>query len=260
LLTTAANTVVSVYVRKKDREELLFAKERAEESDRLKSAFLDNISHEIRTPMNSIFGFISLLQNPNLTNIERNEYIHIVKEGGERLLNTIRDIVDISEVEAKQVFVELSKIDINELVLTIISLYKSDAEAKGLTINNSALVSHDSAQVKTDKNKVYSILSNIIKNAIKYTSIGYIEIGVERNLSDIVLYVKDTGIGIPVEKQQVIFDRFVQVDSSKTRLYEGSGLGLSIAKAYVEMLGGKIWLNSELNKGSTFYIQIPVSD
>lgn len=122
MLTTAANTVVSVYVRKKDREELLFAKERAEESDRLKSAFLDNISHEIRTPMNSIFGFISLLQNPNLTNIERNEYIHIVKEGGERLLNTIRDIVDISEVEAKQVFVELSKIDINELVLTIISL------------------------------------------------------------------------------------------------------------------------------------------
>jgi len=260
LLNTASGTIVSAYIRKINQEELLIAKERAEESDRLKSAFLANISHEIRTPMNGILGFISLLQDPNLTNSERNEYINIVKEGGDRLLNTIHDIIDISLIEARQMSLEYSMFDINEMVLTLTSIYRAGAEAKNLVMNQPVLVSNDQTQIGTDKNKLFSILSNLINNAIKYTNNGYIEIGLQRNDSDLDFYVKDTGIGIPEQKRQAVFDRFVQADVSNSRLYEGSGLGLSIAKAFVEMLGGKIWFESEEHVGSTFYFQIPLSE
>jgi len=260
LLKTASGTIVSAYIRKINQEELLIAKERAEDSDRLKSAFLANISHEIRTPMNGILGFISLLQDPNLTNTERKEYIKIVKEGGDRLLNTIHDIIDISMIEARQMKLENSMFDVNELVLTLTSIYRAGVESKKLVFNKPVLVSFDQTQIWTDKNKLFSILSNLIKNAIKYTNNGYIEIGLNRRGSDLFFYVKDTGIGIPEQNRKSVFDRFVQADVSNTRLYEGSGLGLSISKAFIEMMGGKIWFETEEHVGSTFHFQIPLSD
>lgn len=260
LLNTASGTIVSAYIRKINQEELILAKEKAEESDRLKSAFLANISHEIRTPMNGILGFISLLQDPNLSNTERNEYMKIVKEGGDRLLNTIHDIIDISMIEARQMTLEYSLFDIKELVSTVNSIYRTGAESKNLVMNNPVFDLVGQPRIWTDKNKLFSILSNLIKNAIKYTINGFIEIGIKQNASGLDFYVKDTGIGIPEDKRQTVFDRFVQVDVSNTRLYEGSGLGLSISKAFVEMLGGKIWFESEEHVGSTFYFQIPLSE
>jgi len=258
LLNAASGTIVSAYIRKKNQEELLISKERAEESDRLKTAFLANISHEIRTPMNGILGFISLLQDPNLT--YTNEYINIVKEGGDRLLNTIHDIIDISMIEARQMTLLYSMFDINEMVLTLTSNYRAGAEAKQLVMNEPVLDTENQTEIWSDKHKLFSILSNLIKNAIKYTLKGSIEIGLKRNSFAIIIYVKDTGIGIPEQIRQTIFNRFVQADVSNTRLYEGSGLGLSISKAFVGMLGGKIWFESEEHVGSTFFFEIPLTE
>lgn len=258
ILTTAAGTIGSVYVRKKNQEELIVAKEKAEESDRLKTAFLTNMSHEIRTPMNSILGFVSLLQEPNLTGDEKNEYFSIIKKSGERLLNTIQDIMDSARIESGQMMVKKTDVDINEMDLTLYALFKTEAEAKGLAFSQPAILPDVMALIKTDKYKVYSVRTNLIKNALKYTKEGSIEIGCIREPDNVLFYVKDTGIGISKDKREAIFNRFVQADGSSTRSYEGSGLGLSISKAYVEMLGGKIWVDSEVNKGSTFYFQIPV--
>jgi len=260
LLTTVAGTIVTAYVRKKDQDELLVAKERAEESDRLKTAFLANLSHEIRTPMNSILGFVSLLQEPGLSRVEKEEYLHVVKEGGERLLNTIRDIIDIAKIESRQMTLDFTDLDVNEMAITLHLIFNVEAEAKGLKFCEPLLVLQEFARIKTDKNKLYSIMTNLIKNAIKYTKFGSIEIGQIHHSGTLLFFVKDTGIGISEEKRSSVFERFVQVDYSNTRSYEGVGLGLSISKAYVEMLGGKIWFESEVNKGSAFYFQIPVSE
>lgn len=259
LLSTASNTIVSAYVRKKNQEELKIAKERAEESDRLKTAFLSNLSHEIRTPMNGILGFVSLLQEPNLTKSERKEYIHIVKEGSDRLLTTIHDIIDISKIESCQMTVDYTVVDINEVVQTICSLFRTGAEAKGLVLKTPVLAPFSHSVITTDKNKFTSIFSNLVKNAIKYTNQGFIEAGIKAHGNYVIVYVKDSGIGIPKDKQQMIFERFVQVDVSNTRLYEGLGLGLTISKAFVEMLGGKIWFETQEGVGSAFYFQLPVS-
>jgi len=259
LLTTVAGTIGSVYVRKKNQEELIAAKEKAEESDRLKTAFLANMSHEIRTPMNSILGFISLLQEPNLTGEEKDEYINIVRKGGERLLNTMHDIIDISKIEAREMVVTYIEMDINEMIAYFYDLFRSEVEAKGLVFSIPDCLPQGQALIKTDKNKIYSVMTNLLRNALKYTRNGSLEIGCTRSPGDVLFYVKDTGIGISEDIRQTIFDRFIQADVSNTRTYEGSGLGLSISKAYVEMLGGKIWVESVLHKGSIFYFQIPVS-
>jgi len=260
LLSTVANTIGSAYVRKKNQEELVIAKEKAEESDRLKSAFLANLSHEIRTPMNSILGFISLLQEPDLSGEEKEEYFNIVKKGGERLLNTIHDIIDISKIESGQTMVSFTYLDINEMIFSLYSMYIKEAESKGLVLYQPELVPPDFSVIQTDKNKVCSVMSNLIKNALKYTNLGHIEFGCSRLPESVSFWVRDTGIGVPKDKQEKIFERFVQADGSNTRTYEGSGLGLSISKAYVEMLGGKIWVESEENKGSTFFFSIPAAD
>ena len=259
LLTTASGTIVSAYVRKKNQEELILAKERAEESDKLKSAFLANLSHEIRTPMNSILGFITLLQEPDLTKEEKDEFARIVKQSGERLLNTMHDIIDISKIEARQMTISYQDVNINDLFAMLYKIFNPDVTAKSLTFVKPEKMGSDLMWIKTDKDKISSILTNLIKNAIKYTNAGNIEIGCERKSWSFLFYVKDTGIGISPDKCQSIFNRFVQADVSNTRIYEGSGLGLSLSKAYVEMLGGKIWVESKLDIGSTFYFQIPVS-
>jgi signal transduction histidine kinase len=241
----------------KAERELIEAKEHAEESDRLKSAFLANMSHEIRTPMNGILGFTELLKMPDITSEEQQAYIEIIKKGGERMLVIINDIIDISKIESGQMQVFNSKTNVNEQIESIASFFKPEAEAKtiSLVFNNSLPLAE--AIIKTDSDKIYAVIANLVKNAIKFTSSGLIELGYEKKDKFLEFYVKDTGIGISSEHKNFIFERFRQGSDSLTRNYDGSGLGLSISKAYVEMLGGNIWFESEEGKGSVFYFSIP---
>ncbi|MGF7141535.1 response regulator [Roseimarinus sediminis] len=245
--------------RKKFIEDLKIAKEKAEESDRLKSAFLANMSHEIRTPMNGILGFTSLLLEPDLNSKEKEHYIEIVHKSGQRMLNTVTDIVEISKIEAGIVQIVQKETDVNKTIAELVVFFKPEAEKKGLQLNLNELLPDSAKKLITDQNKLDSILTNLIKNAIKYTDSGTINLGCRMKDTEIEFYVKDTGIGIPVHRQNAIFERFMQADIADTRVFEGSGLGLAIAKSYVEMLGGNIWVESKESLGSTFYFTLPAS-
>ncbi|MFZ4547077.1 MAG: PAS domain S-box protein [Bacteroidales bacterium] len=249
--------------RKRDEKELHLAKEKAEESDRLKSAFLANMSHEIRTPMNGILGFTELLKLPGLTGEQQDEYIQIIKKSGDRMLNIINDIVDISKIEAGQMELAITEANINEQLDYVYTFFKPEVEGKGMTLSYITGLDSKDAIIYTDREKLYAILTNLVKNAIKYSDGGSIEFGyilknqVHEHASTLEFYVKDTGIGIPRNRQHAIFDRFVQADISDTRAFEGAGLGLSITRAYVEMLGGTIWVESTEGQGSKFYFTMP---
>jgi len=246
---------------------LQIAKEKAEESDRLKSAFLANMSHEIRTPMNGILGFAELLKEPKLKDNEQIEYIGMIEKSGKRLLNIINDIIDISKIEAGQMEVYLEESNINDQIEFINRFFQPEFERKGLKHSIKNGLSSNESVIKTDREKIYAILSNLVKNAIKYTNTGSIEFGyelvktqsgtVEQDRGFLQFYVKDTGIGIPKERQNAVFERFIQADISDKMALQGAGLGLSISKAYVEMLGGKIWVESEPGNGTIFYFTIP---
>lgn len=247
--------------RKKVVEDLKLALEKAKESDRLKSAFLANMSHEIRTPMNGILGFTELLKEPGLSGEEQQKYISIIESSGDRILNTIHDIIDISKIEAGQVELSYSTINLNNQLDELFDFFLPEAKKKNIQLSVIKSFTDPYASIKTDKDKLNSILTNLIKNAIKFTDSGKIEFGYLVNekaqQADLQFYVKDTGVGISKEKQKAVFDRFVQADVESTRLYEGSGLGLAISKAYVEMLKGEIWLKSEVGVGSQFYFAHP---
>lgn len=247
--------------RKLAEQELIKSKEKAEESDRLKSAFLANMSHEIRTPMNGILGFADLLKEPNLTSKKQQEYIKIIERSGVRMLNIINDIVNISKIEAGLMEVNLTESNINEQIEYIYTFFKPEVEQKGMQLFFKKSLTSKDAVIKTDQEKIYAILTNLVKNAIKYTNEGFIEYGYRLNMdskpAELEFFVKDTGVGILKDQQEAVFERFVQADSFNKMAYQGVGLGLSISKAYVEILGGKIRLESEEGKGSTFYFTIP---
>lgn len=243
---------------KKTESELITAKERAEESDRLKSSFLANMSHEIRTPMNGILGFISLMQEPGVTPDEQQAYYEAVKTGGDRLLNTINDIIELSRIDSGEMLINNIDTNVSEMLLMLHSTFAQEARSKGLQFINKESEPLEQVMIYCDRSKLYGIMSNLIKNAIKYTKKGSIEMGFMTESDRIRFYVKDTGIGIPKNRQKDIFDRFVQVDGSRTRVYEGSGVGLSLSKAYVEMMGGSIWVDSGDEEGSTFFFELPV--
>lgn len=242
---------------KKLSEELIKAKVRAEESDKLKTAFLSNMSHEIRTPMNGILGFAELLKEPDLTHEQILEYISIIERSGQRMLNIINDITDIARIESGQMKISVHKSNINELIKEIYRFFDLEAQKKGLNLSYKTALEPEDAIITTDREKLYAILLNLIKNSLKFTFTGEITFGYDKEGDFLVFYVKDTGIGIPKDKQGVIFERFVQADMSNSRLSEGTGLGLSISKAFVEMLGGSIRLESEEGKGSCFWFTIP---
>ncbi len=254
------STVTDTTARKELIEGIIEAKEKAEEHDRLKSAFLANISHEIRTPMNGILGFTELLKAPDLSISELSQYTDIIQHSGNRMLDTINDLIDISRIETGQLEVNPTDIDICELVNSHISFFKLQAKKKGLELNCSSLPDGPARILHTDPAKLNSILTNLLKNAIKFTDTGHIEISCEHNGDFIEIAVKDTGIGIPADLHDKVFERFIQSDNSLTKQYEGSGIGLSIVKAYVELLGGKLTLSSELDKGSVFSFTIPKGD
>lgn len=239
-------------------KELTLAKERAEESDRLKSAFLANMSHEIRTPMNGILGFTSLLKEPDLSGRQQKEYVKIIQMSGQRMLNTINDLVDISRIEAGQVEVNFSEFDVNNMIKELYGFFKPECKAKNIALVCLVDV-NPPLNIKSDSNKLNSILTNLIKNAIKFTDAGSITISYNPTENGLTFKVEDTGVGIPANRQQAIFDRFVQADIADSRAFQGSGLGLSITKSYVEMLGGKMSLKSEEGLGSEFSFTLPNS-
>lgn len=253
--------------RKKSEKDLIEAKVKAEESDRLKTSFLANMSHEIRTPMNGILGFTELLKKPHLSGLEQQEYINIIEKSGARMLNIINDIVNIAKVEAGQMEISVAAIDVNEVLDEVSSFFKMEAEIKKLKIHSFKPLAENEAVIHTDRDKLLAILTNLVKNAIKFTDSGLIEIGYSKQGDYLEFFVKDTGIGIPLEQRKFIFDRFRQGSESLSRSYEGAGLGLSISKAYIEMLGGEIWVESNNDnadhagsgtvKGSVFYFNIP---
>ncbi len=249
------------------QNQLNLAKEKAEESDKLKSAFLANMSHEIRTPMNGILGFSELLKNPHLSDSKQQKYIEVIEKSGYRMLNIINDIVDISKIEAGLMDVSLNESNINEQVEYIYTFFKPEVEGKGMQLFFKNGLPTKQATIKTDREKVFAILTNLVKNAIKYSNEGYIEFGYvlktgiegteQGKKTELEFYIKDTGIGVPKDRQVAIFERFIQADVMDKMARQGAGLGLSITKAYVEMLGGKIWLESEEGVGSTFYFTLP---
>ena len=245
-------------------EDLVTAKEKAEESDRLKSAFLANMSHEIRTPMNGILGFTQLLLEPDLNSKEKESYIKIVHQSGQRMLNTVTDIVEISKIEAGLVQLNLMQTDVNRRMEELFRFFQPEAERKGIKLHLEMLLPPTDKDIKTDQSKLDSILTNLIKNAIKFTKEGEIKVGCQAKANQLEFYVKDTGIGIPKERQQAVFERFIQADIFDKEARQGSGLGLAISKAYVEMLGGEIRVESNPDaisgrQGSTFFFTLPTN-
>ncbi len=250
-------TIQDITEVKNIQKELIKAKEKAEESDRLKSAFLANMSHEIRTPMNGILGFANLLKEPQLNGDEQKMYIDIIEKSGERMLNTINNIIDISKIEAGQIEIIRQEFSISKKLNNILRFFKPEADKKGIQLILKNELTQAEDKITSDEEKLNAIFTNLVKNAIKFCDEGKIEISCKRKGKYLEFYVKDSGKGIPSDRQQAIFDRFVQANIEDRNAHQGSGLGLAITKSYVELLAGKIWVESEKEKGSTFYFTIP---
>jgi len=239
-------------------EKLIVASEKAQESDRLKSSFLANMSHEIRTPMNGIIGFSELLLKPNITPHEINKYVDIITKSSKQLLSIINDIIDISKIEAGQVTINNIPININQALKDVSNLYSVPSKRKNNNIKLSFPEDSDSLTIISDETKINQIVGNLVSNAIKFTTNGEIEIGYAIKVSCLELFVKDNGIGIDPENHTLIFERFRQVEGTSSSSINGTGLGLAISKSLVEMLGGKIWVDSALGCGTKFYFTLPI--
>jgi PAS domain S-box-containing protein len=248
--------------RKEMELQMKLAQKKAEESDKLKSSFLANISHEIRTPLNSILGFSSLLGKEGLAPDVKKNYLQIVNKNGEQLLKIINEIIDISKIEAGVVQVSENEISVSDFFSDLEQMLNSPKFTKDKVVvsicKNNDL---DTLKICSDSIRLKQIILNLIDNALKFTPEGNIEIGYsieeKNNKPALQFYIKDTGIGIPEEKQKIIFERFRQGEEALTRSHGGNGLGLSLAKSYIELLGGKIWLKSTPGKGSAFFFTIP---
>ena len=249
--------VEDITSRKKVQTELIAAKEKAEESDRLKTAFLNNVSHEIRTPMNAIIGFSALLNEPDINELERQQYIDIIFQSGSQLLCIINDIVDVANIESGQVRINVKETNLNSSLRSLNEQFSYNEKQNHVAINLKTVLSDEEAMVLTDRTKLIQILSNLINNATKFTNKGQIDFGYVLKDNFLEFFVRDTGIGITPDHITKIFDRFYQVDRTVSRHYRGTGLGLSICKAYVELLGGSIRVESEPGKGTLFVFTIP---
>jgi PAS domain S-box-containing protein len=252
---------VSVALHRSQLEfELVTAKNKAEESDKLKTAFLANMSHEIRTPMNGILGFAEMLNDDSLSRANRKKYLNIINSNGKVLINLIDDIIDFAKIESGQVNILEDDFSLNNLLDQIQSTFLTRTlkkEKSKVKIITKKAFPDEKSYIRTDPIRLRQVLTNLVGNAIKFTHNGYIEFGY--NLADkntLQFYVRDTGIGISPDKLNLIFERFMQADSSPSRKYGGSGLGLAISKGLVELLGGKMWAESRVSEGSTFFFTI----
>jgi len=236
--------------------ELIIAKENAEESDRLKTAFLQNMSHEIRTPLNGIIGFSALLNYEDISRDEIKELTEAISLSGRNLIEIVNNVLDISRIQTGQIEITQKPIIIHSLLSDLFALFSPVAKVKNISLRLHN--QHDKCNIfYSDDARLQQILANLINNALKFTKSGNIDFGFEIKGNTIEIYVKDTGIGIPQDLHNCIFEKFVQADQSMARSYEGAGLGLAISKGLVELLGGKIRVESEINKGSTFFFTLP---
>jgi len=246
---------------KNSEKELIMAKKKAEESDLLKSAFLANMSHEIRTPMNSIIGFSDFLCRETVNKSEKLKYTNIIKSSSQQLLAIINDIVDISKIESNQLDIFEREFNLNEKLSEIITQFRLEIKNypdKNIKIEYEPELKDENANIHCDPVRLTQVVSNLIQNAIKFTETGYIKLAYHITTDNKVLfYVKDTGIGIFKENLSTIFNRFSQEQRSKEKLYGGNGLGLAISKGIIDLLHGEIWVESEVNEGSTFFFTIP---
>ncbi len=252
--------VVDLTNQKKTEKEYFEAKNKAEESDQLKSAFLANMSHEIRTPLNAILGMSDLLKEEDISNEEKNQYTKIIRERGTDLLHLINDIIDISKIEANQIRIEPEQCSVNSIIYELFTYYnveKEKNEKDNIQIVTSLTFDDADSFIIADSTRLKQVLSNLLSNALKYTDKGIITIGYKQKRDIIEFFVKDTGIGISKEQQAIIFERFRQLDNNDTRPLGGTGLGLSISSKLAELMGGNITVKSEPNKGSVFTLTIP---
>ena len=256
-LTHFVGIGVDITKRKLAEKELKLAKKNAEESDRLKSSFLANMSHEVRTPLNSIIGFSELLVDPDFDEEQKNRFIQQIIRNGKSLLKIISDVMDISKLESGETVIRKVKIDVQQFISSIMEQFILQTEHNKLELIQTIPAINKNVFIFADADRLQQIFSNLIGNAIKFTANGSIEIGYQPKGQMIEFYVKDTGIGIPVEYQDKIFTRFIQVEAESTRKYGGNGLGLAITKSLVELMGGEIWVKSEISKGSAFYFTLP---
>lgn len=243
--------------RKKAEHELISAKEKAEESDRLKTAFLQNLSHEVRTPLNAIIGFSEIISEDDLPANERKRLTGIIVERGWQLTSIINDILTISAIETRQEQVYEAKFDVNQLIQNHLTVYQEHADKKGILLMANSRLSSKEALVYGDKPKIGQVLNNLFNNALKFMKVGFIELGCSLDGDMLLFYVKDTGPGIEHSKHELIFQRFTQADENIRTTFGGTGLGLSICKGFVELMGGKIWIKSTVGIGSVFYFTIP---
>jgi PAS domain S-box-containing protein len=242
--------------RKIAEAELIKSREKAEESARLKSAFLQNISHEIRTPVNAIMGFAALLNESDLDYESRN-YVETITQSSRQLLKTVTDIIEISNIEAGIYKPEKSEVGLNALMDSIYNKFVTKTTGEKVRFTLKKMLPDQDSYIITDEFKLEQILTNLLNNAFKFTSYGQIDFGYTPKDKYLLFYVSDTGIGIPENQHSMIFNHFYQVEPLAFSLSEGSGLGLSISKAYIGLLGGKIWLRSEPGEGAVFYFTIP---
>lgn len=243
------------------QNELELVKKKAEESDKLKSSFLANMSHEIRTPLNAIMGFSSLLQQTNETDDENQEYIEIIHKNSNKLLDMMDEIFNIALIESGITKMYKENCPINELLTGLVTYFNLEKELNGkanVSIRIRKSARDNSFSIYTDPRKLRQTLYNLIENALKYTNEGYVEVGYDLKDNSIVeFYVKDSGMGFPQEKLDIVFQRFRQVDDSNTRNFGGIGLGLTLSQKFVEMMGGEMRGESTPGNGSIFYFTIP---
>jgi signal transduction histidine kinase len=241
------------------RKQLFLAKEKAEENDILKSRFLANLSHEIRTPMNSIVGFSSILESETLEKDNQKKYLQIIKSSSNKLLTIITDILDISKIEADQLEIHYSIVDLEKLFEELYTRFNAELQKyndKKVTLKFN--LDESLKTIISDNSRLNQVLSNLLSNSVKYTSEGTIEFGYQKLNNDrIRLYVKDTGKGISEDFKRYIFNRFSKEKNPSNKVFDGTGLGLAISKGLVNLLGGEIYFESEENKGSIFYFTLP---
>lgn len=253
--------IASDITEQKDFEDaILVAKEKAQESDMLKSTFLANISHEIRTPMNGIVGFAELISREDLDSATRSGYVSIMKKSSEQLVRIIDDIIDFAKLEANQIHIAQDPINLNTLLDQIFMFFENQMvtqELSSVTLLIKKKLPDSESIVLSDEQRIRQVFTHLIDNALKYTSEGFVEFGYELIKDKVQFFVNDSGLGIPKDKHDLIFERFRQVDEGHTRKYGGTGLGLPISKGLVNLLGGSIWLDSMPEKGTSFYFTIP---
>jgi signal transduction histidine kinase/ActR/RegA family two-component response regulator len=232
------------------------AEQKAIDSDRLKTAFLQNISHEIRTPMNSIVGFSQLLKDKEITEDEKADYLDLISRSSDQLLNIVNEVLDISLIETGNISVNYKNVHLNKLLDDLYHIF-SPLTNGNVEFSLKKELSDSESYVRTDATKVRQVINNLLNNALKFTEKGYVHFGYSRKGAELEFYIEDTGIGIDADYHDKIFDRFLKVGQDSVRLYDGVGLGLAICKGNVELLKGRIWLDSEPGKGSKFSFTIP---